>query len=235
MEIKNLGLGLYFLATMLATIAVANGLDTLRLFSNPVVIPAIIFYFIYDRQEKYNHWYGLVLFLCFIGDIMVFLDLDVVLYIMIPYFLSYLILFYFVLKDVCIIKFNKKIFFFTLLIFFCLFALVAFLINSISVKNPQLVMPGTVYGLFLITYCSLGIYNFLATGNNSSIYLLFFLLLSVFSDIFYVVFKLITSFRSLVFIGFCAQLISYYFLVKYFSVRKYPYKNNQYNQINLSK
>lgn len=220
MDVKNFALILYILTVILATTAVAFGNDTLRLFSNPVVIPAITFYYIFDRIEKFSVYYGLVLFLCFAVDTLVFLELDVVLYIMVPSFLCYLILFYFIIQDLRGFKFNKIGFAFSIIIFSALLFLLINILKSLAVTIPKLVVPGFIYGLFLILFASFGIYYFLVNRNAVAKYLLFFILLSLFSDIFYVVFKLITSLRSLVYIEFSAQLISYYFLVKYFSNRK---------------
>lgn len=220
MEIKDFGLKLYFTATFLAILSVAFGLDTLRLFTNPVVIPAIAFYYIFEKQEKYIHFYGLVLFLCFIGDIMVFLNLDVVLYIMIPYFISYLFLFSFLMEDLRTSIFDKIFFLFSGIIFLSLMGLLFVLIKSLTESNPSLLIPVSVYGFFLAIYSSLGIYYFLSHKTNVSKYLLCFICLSIFSDVFFVVFKLITRFHNLVYIEFGAQLFSYYYMVKYFSLRK---------------
>jgi hypothetical protein len=220
MEIKEYGLLLYFTATIAAIISVALGFETLRLFTNPVVIPAIAFYYIFEKQEKYSHLYGVVLFLCFIGDILIFLNLDVVLYIMIPYFISYLVLFSFLIQDIRKVFFNKKAFIISSIIFLCLLFLVFLLVKSLVETNFKLVIPVTVYGLFLSIYGSTGIYYFIRNKTILAKYLLFFIVLSIFSDVFFVVFKLISSFHNLVYIEFGAQLFSYYYMVKYFSLRK---------------
>ena len=194
--------------------------DTLLLLSKPVVIPAIFFYYLSVRKQV-NKWVILFLALSFIGDTIVLLDLkNAMLTIMTPFFLSYLILLYFTIRDIRKVRFDRFGAAIGLFIFLLLLVLIPVLVQSFSAEQQQFAVPVIIYGVILATYAGLAGYYFYSTASTLGFYMIMSALFCVVSDVFYVMFSMILLFPGLLFFDLGLQLFSYFFIVKYFVLRK---------------
>ena len=107
MKTRQVAIILYVISCTVAIIATVLHNDILKLLSIPTVIPAIYYYYLSTKTQKVNWYFVSILILNFIGDTIVLLEIkDQTLIIMIPYFVSYLLLLRFAIQDVRQMRFN---------------------------------------------------------------------------------------------------------------------------------
>lgn len=221
MRTKQIALILYVLCCLLAVFAMIAKNDMLMLLAKPAIIPAILYYYLASKTTKVNWILFLVLMLNFIGDTIVLLEInDQTLIIMIPYFFSYLLLLGFVLKDVRKMKFLLSGVCIASLIFCFLMYVLYQLIQMFEDTNPELIIPVLIYGIVLAILGCIIAYCYYAKVTAFTFYMLMFALTSIVSDVFYMLFNFIFQISFLNYFEFAAQLFSYYFLVKYFVLRR---------------
>ncbi|RZJ63301.1 MAG: hypothetical protein EOO50_17140 [Flavobacterium sp.] len=213
---------LYFTACILAVIATAIKSETLLIFTKPIVIPAIFFYYLSIKKTKFNVWYGVFLLLTFAGDTIVLLDLkNETIFIMVPFILSYIILLCFITADVKRLRFSWPGLATGLFAFGLLIVAAFTLIHFFSAESKALTVPVIIYGVILGLQAGLAAYHFHVSSTNMSFYLAMTALFNCVSDVFYVIFTLIIidfpEFQSL---DIALQIFSYYFVIKYFALRK---------------
>lgn len=218
---KEVALGLYILCSALAVLATIIDNDLMILLVKPAVIPAILYYYLASNTSKVNWLFILVLIFNFIGDTIVLLEIkEQTLIIMVPYFISYLILFYFSIQDVRKMKFVKSGILVATLIFGFLMYVLYELVQMFVDSNPELVIPVIVYGIVLGVFGCIAIYCYYSKIAAFTFYLLMFVITSIVSDVFYMLFHFLFQIPLLNYIEFMLQLASYYFVVKYFVLRK---------------
>ena len=212
---------LYFVACILAVLATVIGSDDLLTFTKPIVIPAILFYFLSVKKAKFNIWYGVFLLLTFIGDTIILLALDnEMMYILVPYILSYLILLRFIIADVAKLPFSKTGFAVGIFVFGLIVGAAFTLISFFDVQHQSLEIPVLVYGFILALQAGLSAYHIHGSNSNMSFYMAMTALFNCVSDIFYVIFILIAPTPEFLPIDIALQIFSYYFVIKYFIYRK---------------
>lgn len=218
---KKVALRLYILCSILAVIATITHNDLMILLAKPAVIPAIIYYYLSSKTNKVNWLFITVLILNFIGDTIVLLEIkDQTLIIMIPYFISYLILLNFSIQDVRRMKLIKSGIIISTLIFCFLMYVVYELVQMFNDTNPELVIPVIVYGIVLGSFGCIAVYCYYTKITAFTFYLLMFVIASIVSDVFYMLFNFLFQIPFLNHFEFALQLLSYYFLVKYFVMRE---------------
>jgi uncharacterized membrane protein YhhN len=131
-----------------------------------------------------------------------------------------LVLSKFIIKDVRKNKFHPSGLMLSAFIFVFLLYIIYALIQLFIDTNSDLVVPVIIYGLVLATLASCAGYNYFMSNTNASFYLVIAMLMSVVSDVFYIMFSLIFHFPSLNYFEFSVQLFSYFFIVKYCVLRK---------------
>lgn len=220
MKTSKIALNLYFTACLLAVIATFIDNEMLLLVSKPIIIPAIYFYYLSEKKTKINPLVVLFLILSFIGDTIVLLELKKIIYVMIPYFLSYLILLQFAISDVRKLKFDWFSLGVATFVFVSLILLLDTLVDFFIEDNKYLAIPILMYGLVLSVFGSLAGYYFYYKASNLAFYMVMAALFCVVSDVFYIIFSLIFQFNDFHYFDFSVQIISYYFIVKYFILRK---------------
>lgn len=222
MKTEKTAIVLYFTVCALAVIATALNNETLLIFSKPIAIPAIFFYYLSIKRTRFNIWYGVFLMLTFIGDTIVLLDLEnETIFIMVPYILSYVILLFFIGADVRRLKFSPTGMATGLFVFGLLVVTAFTLIHFFSQERHALVLPVIVYGIILGLQAGLAAYHFHVSATNMSFYLAMTALFNCVSDVFYVIFTLIiVDFPEFQSLDIALQIFSYYFVIKYFALRK---------------
>ena len=222
MRTRKVALGLYITASFLAVLATMLGNDILLTLAKPVVIPAILFYYLaIKRQQPVSFLFLAVLILNFIGDTIVLLELeDQTTIIMIPYFIAYVILLKFSIEDVRKMKCHISGLLLAGFVFCFLMYIMYALIQLFIDTNRELVIPVIIYGIVLAAFGAIAAYCYYIKNSTFTFYLLMAALLSIVSDVFYMVFSFIFHFSAFYYFEFAVQLISYFFIVKYFVLRK---------------
>jgi len=222
MRTSKVALTLYIVCSILAVVATIIGNETIVLLSKPAVIPAIFFYYLsVKRKRKVDLYFILVLALSFAGDTIALLKLENETEIlMIPFFLSYVLLLKFAIEDVRKMKFNISGVLLSVFVFLFLMYILYSLIELFSDMYADLVVPVIIYGVVLGTFVSIAVYCFYSKNSSFTFYLAMAALLSVVSDVFYIMFSLIFHFPSFNYFELTVQLFSYFFIVKYFVLRK---------------
>lgn len=221
MKTSKVALGVYITASFLAVIGTILHNEVIMLLSKPAVIPAILFYYLASKRGKpVSIAFLFVLILNFIGDTIVLLEVEDTKIIMIPYFFSYLILLKFAIDDVKKLKFVKTAFVLSVIIFSFLMYSMYSLIQLFADTNQELIIPVIIYGMVLGTFGSIAVYCYYTKNAAFTFYLLMAALLSIVSDVFYIMFSLIFHFPSFNYFEFTVQMISYFFIVKYFVLRR---------------
>ncbi|WP_309641604.1 lysoplasmalogenase family protein [Flavobacterium sp.] len=221
MKTKQIALWLYIFCSILAVIATIIDNDLMILLVKPAVIPAILYYYLASKTSKVNWLFIVVLILNFIGDTIVLLEIkDETLILMVPYFISYLLLLRFAIQDLRTMKFYKSGILIASIIFCFLMYVLHELIQMFIDTNPELVIPVIVYGIVLGVFGCIAMYCYYAKIAAYTFYLLMFVITSIVSDVFYMLFHFLFQIPFLNYIEFATQLVSYYFVVKYFVSRK---------------
>jgi hypothetical protein len=222
MKTREVALTLYFIASIVTVIATVFDNEVLMLLSKPAVIPAILFYYLsIKRDQPVDIYFIMVLVLNFIGDTIALLKIDnETMFLMIPFFLSYLLLLKFAIEDVRKMKFNLTGLILSIFLFCFLMYIMYSLIELFVDTNKELVIPVIVYGSVLGAFASIAVYCFYMKNSTFTFYLLMTALLSIVSDVFYIMFSLIFHFPSFNYFELTVQLFSYFFIVRYFVLRK---------------
>lgn len=221
MKTEKAALILYLTASILAIVATILEYDLLILLTRPIVVPSIVFYYLSIKEGKANPLFVSVLLLNFIGDTIILLDLEnPTLIIMVPYFLSYLLMIKFALTDMLQIRFNKKGLAIGVVVFGFLMYLLYVLIQLFRDTSEELVIPVISYGIMLSGYLCMATYCYYSKSSMTTLFLLLTALCGSLSDIFYVLFTLIFHFPGFYYFEFSIQLVSYFFMVKYFVLRE---------------
>lgn len=221
MKTEKAALTLYVTASLLAIIATMFEFELLILITRPIVVPSILFYYLSIKEGKANPLFVSVLLLNFIGDTIILLDLEnSTLIIMVPYFLSYLLMIKFAIRDVLKIRFNRNGLVLGGVVFGFLMYLLCVLVQLFMDVSEELVIPVIVYGVMLAGYLSMATYCYYSKSSMTMLFLLLTALSGSLSDIFYVLFTLIFHFPGFYYFEFAIQLVSYFFMVKYFVLRE---------------
>lgn len=221
MKTKKIALGLYIVASFMAVLGTVIDNELMMLLSKPAVIPAIFFYYWSARKQKpVNPWLVAVLALNFIGDTIVLLEIEDTKIIMIPYFFSYLIIYKFALADLRRLRFDISGLLLAVFIFSFLMYIMYQLIELFKDTNSELVIPVLIYGAMLGSLAGVSAYCYYIRNSIASFYLAIAILISIVSDVFYIMFSLIFHFPSFSYFEFAVQMISYFFIVKYFIFTK---------------
>ena len=217
MKTKQVALILYLISSFVAVLATILDQEVLMLLSKPTVIPAILFYYLSTKTQPVNKFLILILILNFIGDTLVLLEFEnQTKIIMVPYFCSYLIFLKLTIDDVKKMGFNSQGIFITLAVFSFLMFIMYSLIQLFIDIHKDLVIPVVIYGIVLGSFCALASYSYYVKNAVFAFYLLMTAMLSVLSDVFYIIFNFIFHFPALNYVEFAIQLLSYIFMVKYF-------------------
>lgn len=221
MRLEKPALMLYFLACILAITATIIHSEYLLVIAKPIIIPAIFFYYLSAKKCAFNWLYAIFALLAFVGDTIVLLELDnETIYIMVPFIISYVILLYFIIQDVLKLKFDLQGFAIGLFIFSLLMLTAFTLVQFFEEESKFLTIPVIIYGVILGLQAGLAGYHFQGSSSNMSFYLAMSALFNCVSDVFYVIFTLIIHDPKFLSVDIALQVFSYYFVIKYFVLRK---------------
>lgn len=215
---------LYFVACILFMLAVIMNNSEIMLVSKPMIIPAIFYYYLQETKKKINWSYVVIMIMCFIGDMVVLIDLpNFLATIIVPFLIAYLLFLKGIIDDSVKIRlrFIKKSHLFVLLI--CVFFLIYLLINSMDIligNKTDYMWVIMFYGIILLFIGAIASLNYIVKPSRYTTFMILTSLSFVISDVFYILKKDFSEIETLNFLNNFTQIISYYFLTKYYLLKE---------------
>lgn len=217
---------LYFAASLVYVLSIVLELDTVVTFLfKPMIAPAIFFYYWQESKGKILLIPSLVLLLFYIGDMMILIEYENLLVsLMILNLIAYMFLGSYLTKDLLKIN-NPKISSYTFLII-CLIIvfLLSLLYLGLSIvfrstdSNYELLI---IYGVTLVLLGIEAVTYYILKNDEASFFILLTIFSLVISDLFYVLYNHYAQFNVFVNINVFCQVLSLYFVIKYFLYRSH--------------
>ncbi len=221
MRDKRPALILYVSSISLVLIAKVFDFENLLLIAKSVVVPSIFYYYLQTRRDKVNILFSIALVFFFIADmILVVYPNSAIVAVMLCGVVSYLILIRFAVRDSHHIN-SKPIYILTITALLVLLGVVLLPIINLSIleiaENYKIYL---LYGIILWVFLSISIYNYISIANNAFLYLCIAAVCLFLSDVFYCVNVYMVELPVISILNLLTQLLSYFFIVRYFNLRK---------------
>lgn len=224
MKPSKIALNFYFLFCFLAILADVFQLDSLLLFTIPLVIPSLFFYY-YIESNRIKFLVCTFLLANFIGDAFGLMNFEnEIYYIVLPFFISNSIILFYLIKNLERLKFTI-VNFFSLTIFSLFLGYLWFVVVGLFSDDDSLiqVLVG-IFGAVVFLIGVFGSYNLIAKLNSSNLFLMFSILCVIISEVFYMIHNFQNQLLLLDSIHFGCQIISYLFFIKFILI--YENQNN---------
>lgn len=216
MKTNNTSFFLYLFASIFAVIGIIVGNELITLLTKPMIVPAIIYYYIQVKVCKINWLFLIILVSSFASDMLVLLNLpDGNIPIALLNMFCYMMFLYFVIKDISLKNMsNIKFFYFALMVIGCLIILcvVLGLMSGLDDFSNKLYI---IYGIVLCTLSSIIGFNHLNQQNERTFYALIMAICFITTDVFYAVYNFYLNLEIFIVLNVIAQFVSYYYMVKY--------------------
>lgn len=219
----NSALILYFTAFVLYIIAVLIGSDNLELFSKPIIIPSIYYFYYISVRGKINYLFSFSVWSFFIGEILHLIsredfNISGLIFLLIPYF----IILYFIIQDLIYYLKKQKIKLNTFSFYIILMLLIYLFFNVLMMMIEESSFDFFIYALYGITLLLMGILVFVMQINYSNRTILFSALMVacfIVSDLFFVFYKKFPDLLALKMINVTTQELSFFCYISYFIFR----------------
>ncbi len=219
----NSALILYFTAFVLYIIAVLIGSDNLELFSKPIIIPSIYYYYYISVRGKVNYLFSFSILSFFIGEILHLIsregfNVSGLIFLLIPYF----IILFFIFQDLIYYLKKKKINLNTFSFYIIVMLLVYLLFNALMMMIEEKSFEFFIYFLYGIFLLLMGILAFVMLinyNNRTILYTGFMVGCFLLSDLFFVFSKKIPDLIALKLINVTTQELSFFCYISYFVYR----------------
>ena len=219
----NSALLLYFTAFVLYVIAVLIGSDNLELFSKPIIIPSIFYYYYISVRGRIDYLFSFSVLSFFIGEILHLISredflISGLLFLLIPYF----IVLYFIFQDLIYYLKKKKIKLNTFSFYIVITLLVYLFFSVLMMMVEENSIEFFIYALYGITLVLMGVLAFVMQINYSNKTILFTGLMVVsfiVSDLFFVFYKKLPDLVALKMINVTTQELSFFCYISYFIYR----------------
>ena len=216
----NSALVVYFVALIFYFTAVFVGIDSLELFSKPIIIPAISYFYYFKVKGKIDFLFTISLFSFFCGEILHLLNKEEfnnigLIFLLFPYFivLNYLI------KDVKYYVNKGKLKLNSFSFYIIIMLLLYLLINLLLMVFEENDLEFFIYFIYGITLLFMGIFSFLLQINFSSKSIILSTLMVInfiISDLFFILFMKNPDLTLFEIINVVTQELSFYWYVIYF-------------------
>ena len=219
----NSALILYFTAFVLYMIAVIIGSDNLELFSKPIIIPSIYYFYYISVRGKIDYLFSFSVLSFFIGEILHLIsreefNVSGLIFLLIPYF----IILFFIFQDLIYYLKKKKINLNTFSFYIIVMLLVYLLFNALMMMIEEKSFEFFIYFLYGILLLLMGILAFVMLINyinRTILYTGFMVGCFLLSDLFFVFSKKIPDLIALKLINVATQELSFFFYISYFVYR----------------
>ena len=219
----NSALILYFIAFIFYIIAVLIGSDNLELFSKPIIIPSIYYFYYISFRGKIDYLFSLSVLSFFIGEILHLIsreefNVSGLVFLLIPYF----IVLYFIFQDLIYYLKKKKINLNTFSFYVIVMLLVYLIFNALMMMIEEKSFEFFIYFLYGILLLLMGILAFVMLinyNNRTILYTGFMVGCFLISDLFFVFSKNIPDLLALKMINVATQELSFFCYISYFVYR----------------
>ncbi len=219
----NSALILYFIAFILYVIAVLIDSDNLELFSKPIIIPSIYYFYYISVRGKIDYLFSLSVLSFFIGEILHLIsreefNVSGLVFLLIPYF----IVLYFIFQDLIYYLKKKKINLNTFSFYVIVMLLVYLIFNALMMMIEEKSFEFFIYFLYGILLLLMGILAFVMLinyNNRTILYTGFMVGCFLISDLFFVFSKNIPDLLALKMINVATQELSFFCYISYFVYR----------------
>ena len=219
----NSALILYFIAFIFYIIAVLIGSDNLELFSKPIIIPSIYYFYYISVRGKIDYLFSLSVLSFFIGEILHLIsreefNVSGLVFLLIPYF----IVLYFIFQDLIYYLKKKKINLNTFSFYVIVMLLVYLIFNALMMMIEEKSFEFFIYFLYGILLLLMGILAFVMLinyNNRTILYTGFMVGCFLLSDLFFVFSKKIPDLIALKLINVATQELSFFCYISYFVYR----------------
>ena len=219
----NSALILYFIAFILYVIAVLIGSDNLELFSKPIIIPSIYYFYYISVRGKIDYLFSLSVLSFFIGEILHLIsreefNVSGLVFLLIPYF----IVLYFIFQDLIYYLKKKKINLNTFSFYVIVMLLVYLIFNALMMMIEEKSFEFFIYFLYGILLLLMGILAFVMLinyNNRTILYTGFMVGCFILSDLFFVFHKKLPDLIALKMINVITQELSFFCYISYFIYR----------------
>ncbi|MEL1247586.1 hypothetical protein [Flavobacterium helocola] len=219
----NSALILYFTAFVLYMIAVLIGSDNLELFSKPIIIPSIYYFYYISVRGKINYLFSFSVWSFFIGEILHLIsredfNISGLIFLLIPYF----IILYFIIQDLIYYLKKQKIKLNTFSFYIILMLLIYLFFNVLLMMIEESSFDFFIYALYGILLLLMGILVFVMQINYANRTILFSALMVacfIVSDLFFVFYKKFPDLLALKMINVTTQELSFFCYISYFIYR----------------
>lgn len=214
-------LTVYFVSCILFVVFTMLRMDNCVLLSKSVIIPAIFVYYFIENRYRINWAQVLIISLCYAGDVYILLDYkENFLASVISFLFAHLVILFYVLVDFRTVKFRKKD---ILPIFVIVVFLIYLLITILGLQFKNTLADFSIfifYGITLAVLSCFSMANYISKGSYAFLNLVLMVTCFIVSDVFYVLNHFYLELPIFEIITISAQVLSYYFMVKYFILRK---------------
>lgn len=223
MNLKVIALSFYFTVCILTVLGAFLESNFLVMLFKPMILLAIGYYYLTSLRTRIDWIYVGIIVFTFIGDIMILPDFETsTRQVMIPYALSYVLLNIAFFQDVTRIRFRLGNAVLGLAIGCFVMATAYFIIQSFNDPTPELFYSFMIYGLILAIQLGLAVYYFASNNLPAAFFMAITGIFNYVSDTFYAFFTLIGNIEHFYPVELTLQVFSYYFLTKYFLLRRIP-------------
>lgn len=221
MDKNRPGLILYFAASLVYVLSIVFHWDTvITLLVKPMITPAIYFYYWQMTKGKVGVIPSLVIWLFFIGDMMILIEYeDILVPLLILNLTAYLLMGFLVTSDLLRIKKPYLTSYTIMIICIVILFLLSLLYGALTLvftashANYGLLV---VYGITLVLLSVESVAYYSMRNNSTSFYLLIGMLCFVICDLFYVLYNYYAPLEVFIDINVFCQAVSFYFIVMYF-------------------
>ena len=219
----NSALILYFIAFIFYIIAVLIGSDNLELFSKPIIIPSIYYYYYISVRGKIDYLFSFSVLSFFIGEILHLIsreefNISGLIFLLIPYF----IILYFIIQDLLYYLKKQKIKLNTFS-FYIIVMLLGYLFFSVLMmmieENSLEFFIYFLYGILLVLMGVLAFVMLINYNNRTILYTGFMVGCFILSDLFFVFLKKLPDLIALKMINVTTQELSFFCYISYFIFR----------------
>lgn len=219
----NSGLILYFTAFVLYLLAVLIGSDNLELFSKPIIIPSIYYYYYIRVRGRIDYLFTFSVLSFFIGEILHLVSREQfnilgLIFLLIPYF----IILYFIIQDLNYYLRKHKINFNTFSFYIILMLLVYLFFSVLMMMIEESSFDFFIYALYGITLLFMGVLAFVMLfnyNNRTILYTGFMVACFIVSDLFFAFYMKLPDLIALKMINVTTQELSFFCYISYFIYR----------------
>ncbi|KGO90756.1 lysoplasmalogenase family protein [Flavobacterium suncheonense] len=219
---------LYFVACLFYMVSVCVGNGEMMLLSKPVIIPSMLFYYIQETKQRINWNYIVIIFLCFIGDMLTLLDIEGAHLVIISVFLiAYCFYLKSITDDLLLNQLKityKKNFLVLLICFFFLIYLLITILDLLVESQAENLLLLLFYGIVLVLIGGVSSFNYILKQTRFTFFMLIATLCFVISDVFYILRAHFEEVEVFSLFNNLPQVLSYYYLTKYYILKPAPMK-----------